>query len=169
MFMDFYPAVQEGLRAVLQSAFPGPGQPSLEDILKTDIPYLDAACEESFRLSGTAKANLRQALVDTEILGCKIPKGAEVLMNYHVDHSPVYVEESRRSPSSRSAVIRVGDGLQSTAGRDLDRFEPKRWLIKDEVTEKETLNAHAIPSLAFGGGYRGCFGKSSCTPSPQSF
>ncbi|RYP21688.1 hypothetical protein DL765_002149 [Monosporascus sp. GIB2] len=158
-FMEAYPAVQTELRTVLKAAFPNPGPPSVEDILGTDIPYLDGVCEEGFRLSGVAKANLRQAIVDTEVLGYKIPKGAEIIMNYHINHLPVPVDESKRTSGSRAAVARVGDGLQTEAGRDLDRFEPRRWLVKDQVTGRETFNAHTIPSLAFGGGYRGCFGR----------
>lgn len=157
--MEAYPAVQTELREVLEAAFPGPDLPTVGDILATDIPYLDGMVEESFRFAGVAKASLRQALVDTEILGYKIPKGAEIIMNFHIDRAPVPVDESKRSSGSRAAVARVGDGLQSDAGRDLDRFEPRRWLVKDEVTGKVTFNAHALPSLALGGGYRGCFGK----------
>lgn len=74
-------AVQTELRTVLQAAFPGSGVPSAEDILQANIPYLDGACEEAFRLAGAAKAQLRRTLEDAEILGCKVPKGAEVFMN----------------------------------------------------------------------------------------
>ncbi|KAK7752916.1 hypothetical protein SLS62_005075 [Diatrype stigma] len=158
-FMEAYPAVQTELREVLEAAFPGPGLPTVEDILGADIPYLDAMVEESFRFAGVAKASLRQAVVDTEILGYKIPKGAEIIMNFHIDRAPIPVNESKRSSGSRAAIARVGDGLQSDAGRDLNRFEPKRWLVKDEVTGKVTFNAHALPSLALGGGFRGCFGR----------
>ncbi|KAI1658637.1 cytochrome P450 [Daldinia decipiens] len=156
-FMEAYPATQAELRTALKAAFPS-GNPSVEEILGTDIPYLDAACEESFRLAGVAKGNLRQATVDTEILGCKIPKGAEVFMNYHVNHTPAPVDESKRTAGSKAAAAKFGDGFQSNAGRDLGAFEPRRWLVK-ETTGQEVFNAHALPSLSFGGGYRGCSGR----------
>ncbi|RYP68220.1 hypothetical protein DL769_005560 [Monosporascus sp. CRB-8-3] len=99
------------------------------------------------------------ALVDTDILGYRIPKGAEIFMNYHINRAPVPVNESKRSSGSKAAADKLGDGLQGNAGRDLSSFEPRRWLVKDEKTGKETFNAYALPSLAFGGGYRGCAGR----------
>ncbi|KAF7539305.1 hypothetical protein G7054_g2238 [Neopestalotiopsis clavispora] len=161
-FMGAYPAVQDELRRALNAAFSG-SEPSIEDILGTDIPYLDATCEESFRLSGVAKGNLRQAIADTEILGCKIPKGAEIFMNYHIDHAPAPVDESKRTTSSKAAASKFGDGIQGAPGRDLGVFEPRRWLTKDEKTGADVFNPYALPSLAFGGGYRGCTGRKLAT------
>ncbi|KAJ8115797.1 hypothetical protein ONZ43_g4589 [Nemania bipapillata] len=157
-FMEAYPTVQTRLRSALLAAFPGPDPPSAEDILETDVPYLDAACEESMRLAGTAKANFRQAVVDTEILGCKIPKGAEIFMNFHVNRQPALVDEPKHSNSIQSANARRGEGFQGRAGLHLHLFQPERWLVKDEETGKEKFNAYALPQLAFGGGYRGCSG-----------
>lgn len=156
--MEAFPAVQTKLRTVLRDSF-SENLPSLDDILNTNIPYLDGVCEETFRLSGTAKANLRSATTDTQILGCPIPKGAQIFMNYHLDQAPAPWDESKRSTTSKSAAAKHGDGLKTSAGRDLGAFEPQRWLQKDE-SGKETFNAYAIPTLAFGGGYRGCAGKS---------
>ncbi|KAK5636396.1 hypothetical protein RRF57_012109 [Xylaria bambusicola] len=133
--------------------------PSVTDILETNIPYLDAACEEIVRLAGVAKGNLRQAIVDTEILGYKIPKGAEIFMNYHIDRTPVPVARSKRSVGSQAAIDKHGDGLQSNAGHDLGDFELRRWLVNDKDTGKDVFNAYALPSIAFGGGYRGCAGR----------
>ncbi|ROV89570.1 hypothetical protein VMCG_09950 [Cytospora schulzeri] len=158
-FMEANPSVQTELRTALQMAFPGPDVPLSDEILRADIPYLDGVCEEAFRLAGAAKAQLRRSLVDTEILGCKIPKGSEVFMNLHVNRMPAPVDESKRSATCQEAAVKhgEGDGLQGAAGRDLGSFEPKRWLVRDK-SGKESFNAHAIPSLAFGGGYRGCLG-----------
>jgi hypothetical protein len=159
-FLSSFPTVQTTLRTALQKAFPGPALPSATEILTADIPYLDATCEETVRLSGTAKANLRQALVDTQILGCPIPKGAEIFMNFHVNRPQVGVEEGKRSETSRAAEEkRQGGGFEGVAGRDLGRFEPGRWIVVDEATGRERFDAYALPSLAFGGGFRGCFGE----------
>ncbi|KAK0723627.1 cytochrome P450 [Apiosordaria backusii] len=158
-FMEAFPQAQTELRAVLKTAFPGPGLPSLTDILDTDLPYLDAACEEALRLSGTANAVLRSPLRDTMILGYNVPKGAVVYMNTHVNRSPAPVDESRRSETSRASAERKGDGFKTPAGRDLGNFEPRRWLVKDEETGKEKFNPNALPALAFAGGVRMCFGK----------
>ncbi|KAI0503202.1 cytochrome P450 [Xylaria bambusicola] len=162
-FMEAYPSVQSQLRSTLVDAFPGPHPPSAKDILGTDIPYLDGVCDESMRLSGTTKANLRQALVDTEILGYKIPKGAEIFMNYHINSSGIPIHELKHSKSSQFASAKRGDGFEGRAGVDLHLFDPERWLVKDEDTGKEKYNAYALPQLAFGGGYRGCSGRKLAT------
>lgn len=158
-FMGAYPVVQNELRIALNSGFLGSKLPSATKIVDTNIPYLDATCEESFRLAGTAKGSVRHALVNTEILGYKIPKGAEVLLNYHINHAPLPVDDSMRSLSSQHARSKHGDCLLGEAGRDLTVFEPRRWLVKDERMGTAKFNAYALPSLAFGGGYRGCFGE----------
>lgn len=150
---------QNELRAALKAAFPGPQPPTLEEIMQTDIPYLDATCEEGLRLAGTAKAMLRQALVDTEVLGYRIPKGAEIYFSLHVDRQPAPVDERKRSHSCQDAASkRGGDGLWGPVGRDLGAFEPKRWLSVDE-SGKQVFNSTALQTLAFGGGFRGCFGE----------
>jgi cytochrome P450 len=170
--MEAYPSVQTQLRKALNNAFPGNKVPSAEEITHSDIPYLDAAIEEGFRLAGVAKASLRQALVDTSILGCPIPKGAEIIMNYHINRQPVPVDESKRSETCRANVVKTGDGLQGRAGFDLGKFNPGRYITKDTDSGEEKFNQHALPSIAFGGGYRGCVGKFSfrgCTLSHLRF
>lgn len=169
--MESYPETQAELRALLKAAFPHTKTPSMEEILGTDIPYLDAVCEETFRLGGVAKGNLRSAAVDTHILGHFVPKGAELFLNFHVDHAPYPVDEAVRSASSQSAGVKltVGEGAshyEKIALRDLGSFEPRRWLVKDEKTGKEAFDAQALPQLAFGGGYRGCSGRSMSAPFP---
>jgi hypothetical protein len=160
-FMEAYPTAQLELRTALREVLPcGLGeQPSIRDILDKDIPYLDAAIEENLRLAGTSKGNMRQAVVDTEILGYKISKGTDILFNYHVNEAPIPVEETKRSASSQAAAIRFGNGINGAAGRDFDKFEPRRWLKRDEKSGKDVFDPTTIPSLAFGGGYRGCFGE----------
>ncbi|KAI1172234.1 cytochrome P450 [Nemania sp. FL0916] len=158
-FMEAFPTVQNELRRSLKDSFQDQ-MPSAEDILETNIPYLDATCEESFRLAGLTEGNVRQALVDTEILGCRIPKGAEIFLRYNIDRPPAPVDISKRSASSQAAINKHGcDVFQTNAGRDLQIFEPKRWLVRNDVTKKDTFNAYALPSLGFGGGYRGCAGR----------
>ncbi|KAJ0124521.1 hypothetical protein J7T55_005859 [Diaporthe amygdali] len=161
-FMESNPSVQSELRAALRAAFPGPDPPTVNEIIQTEIPYLDGACEEGLRLAGTAKAMLRQAVVDTQVLGCPIPKGTEVFLNLHINRQPAPIDEAKRSHTSQEAASKRGDGFQGPAGRDLGRFEPKRWLVKGE-SGKEVFNPYALPSLAFGGGYRGCFGRRLAT------
>jgi hypothetical protein len=158
-FMEQYPQAQTQLRGVLTASFPGASCPSAERIMDTDIPYLDAVIEETFRLAGTAKGSVRKAMVDTEILGYKIPKGAEVLLNFHINHDPFPVDVSKRSPSSQAAMANHGTAVNSSEAPGLATFEPKRWLTTDVTTGREVFNAYAVPSIAFGGGLRGCYGR----------
>lgn len=158
-FMGTYPVAQNELRKALKAAFPGSQLPSAGQILDSSIPYLDATCEETLRMAGTSKGSLRQALCDTTILGYIIPKGAEILLNYHINRQPLAANESQRSPSSRYLAYRRGDCFANFAGRDLASFEPRRWL-KEDTEGRQTFNAYALPALSFGGGYRGCFGES---------
>ena len=161
--------VQSQLRSALQAAFPPEkGLPAVNQIIQADIPYLDGVIEEAFRLSGTAKGNLRQALVDTTVLGCHIPKGTEIFMNYHYTRSPrIPAEENKRSETSQKASLtkakqQTGQTALAPGGdpaANLGQFEPRRWLVRDEKTGEERFNAYAIPAIAFGGGYRGCSGK----------
>lgn len=162
-FMESNQGVQSELRAALRAAFPGPKPPTVTEIIQAEIPYLDGACEEGLRLAGTAKANLRQAVVDTEILGYRIPKGTEIFLNLHINRQPAPVDEAKRSRSSQDAASKRGDGFEGPAGRDLGRFEPKRWLVKNE-SGQDVFNPYALTNLAFGGGYRGCFGESFYRP-----
>lgn len=158
--MGSYPAVQTKLRSILTAEFPGDENPSLDEILGAKIPYLDGVCEETVRLASPVKAQLRQALVDTQVLGYHVPKGAQLFMNLHLNRSPAPVDEFRRSANSQEVVKKTGDGLHSEAGLSLASFKPSRWLAIDGKMGKEIFNASAIPMNAFGGGYRGCAGKS---------
>ena len=76
--------VQRKLWDSLQVTFAGSaedgGTPAAVDIAKTQTPYLDAVIEEILRCGGTAAANIRVAVQDTEIFGHHIPKGTDVFM-----------------------------------------------------------------------------------------
>lgn len=152
---------QAALRAALQAAFPDTKCPaSAAAILDASIPYLDATVEETVRFSGTAGLTVRRALVDTEVLGHRIPKGAHVLLNARMMLPPHSVPEELRSPTSQAAQAkRLHGGFDGVCGRDMDRFEPRRWLAKDDAG-RDVFDAYALPNLAFGGGFRGCFGAS---------
>ncbi|KAH8900487.1 cytochrome P450 [Thozetella sp. PMI_491] len=152
-------ASQNTLRLALQSAFAGSSSPSAAEILDADIPYLDGFIEEVVRLSATAGIIGRQATVDTEILGCRVPAGSNILLNTRLTQSQGAVPERIRSQSSQVAQEkRARGGLDGESGRDLEEFEPRRWLTKD-MRGKEVFDPNSLPVLIFGGGLRGCFGK----------
>ncbi|GAB1316313.1 hypothetical protein MFIFM68171_06523 [Madurella fahalii] len=157
-----HPTVQSALRSALQSAFPNDQSPPAAAILAAPLPYLDAVLEETIRVSAPAGIIARVARVDTTILSCPIPKGTHVLMNTRFQARPAWtVSEDVRSESSRVGQVKraKGGGLEGPSGQELDRFDPRRWLVVDEETGREVFDGNALPSLVFGGGYRGCFGK----------
>ena len=114
--------------------------------------------EEILRCSLTAHGAIRNAKVDTEVLGYLIPAGTDV---YMLSNGPSFmnpgfhIEESRRSPSSQANKDKSG-GVWDAA--DMGFFNPERWLTYDEQGV-EVYDARAGPQLAFGQGPRGCFGK----------
>ena len=131
--------------------------PSAEEIVKRELPYLDAVIEEILRCSQTYGVT-RNAKTDTEVLGYRIPAGTDV---YMLANGPGFlkpgfeIEESRRSPSSQANKDKSGGSWNTS---DISTFNPERWLTHNEKGA-EVYDARAGPQLAFGQGPRGCFGK----------
>ncbi|XXG97385.1 hypothetical protein Hte_003686 [Hypoxylon texense] len=154
------PEAQTKLREALRSAFPGGSLPDVADIISKDVPYLNAAIEETLRCAGTVGRTVRVATADTELLGHKIPAGTELALLTTVKwHSP-QVPEEVRSPSSRAALEKSGgvDWTLKPNAQDLDQFAPERWFKIDEQGN-EVFDSGALIQNAFGGGTRGCFGR----------
>ncbi|KAK1447482.1 cytochrome P450 [Colletotrichum melonis] len=162
-FLSDNPACQQQLRESLRVAHPNAISddrlPSHEEITGASIPYLDAVVEEMLRLSHTAIGQERQAKEDTIILGHHIPKGTSVFIP---NRGPSFtepgfeVDEKLRSASSRMAAEERGLRVWGSDG--MDDFRPERWLTKNENGEV-VFDALAGPTLPFGLGLRGCFGR----------
>lgn len=156
-YLSNNPEKQETLRAALRKAFPkidgGDGElPSVESILDTEVPYLDATVEEFVRLGAAIPEVARLATVDTTILGKAVPKGAMVLFcNSLVDKPQFAVDESLRSAKAREKKNSVAAWHDEKLS--LDGFHPERWLREDG-----SFNPRAFPRLAFSYGPRACFG-----------
>ncbi|KAH7461729.1 hypothetical protein FOMA001_g18908 [Fusarium oxysporum f. sp. matthiolae] len=159
-FLSLYPTVQFELRAALQSTFSIQGSAlSPGHIIDTNIPYLDAFLQETLRFAVTAGAIIRRATVDTQILGYPIPAGTDIIMNTRVFRRPIPISEELRSVSSQDAHRKRPRGeIEGESGENLETFEPRRWLY-DDGSEKEAFDPDALPTLVFGGGLRGCFGR----------
>ncbi|KAF2226092.1 cytochrome P450 [Elsinoe ampelina] len=153
---------QTKLRAALREAHPdiAKGQmPTADAISKAHVPYFDAVLEEMLRLSITVPTQSRKALKDVVILGHRIPAGTDVSQ---LANGPGYIlpdpyadkiDENLRSPTSREAKGKVG-----TWGDDVREFVPERWL-KTDGKGVTVCDPRAGPSLPFGAGPRGCFGR----------
>lgn len=109
------------------------------------------------RHNSAAQIQVRVATVDTSILGHHIPKGTDVffpICGPSFLDAPMKVNERTRSASSQEAKEKYGVWEVSDTGT----FLPERWLMKDSEGN-ETFNPRAGPSLPFGAGIRGCFGR----------
>ncbi|KAJ9610803.1 hypothetical protein H2200_005580 [Cladophialophora chaetospira] len=159
MYLTDASVAQDKLHSKLHDAFPSSSkerrQLTLDEIIKTNIPYLEAVVEEILRFSIVIPVLSRQAVVDTTILGHAIPKGTDVefVFNGPGFLKPQFpVNFDLRSETSKSSTI--GDWDDG----DIHKFVPERWLDIDG-SGKEVFNPLKGPMLTFGGGPRGCYGK----------
>lgn len=157
------PSIQARLRDELRSAFPEAAKEgrtlAYSELRDASISYLDATVDEVLRHANTIAFVARQALEDTTVLGHKIPKGTNVFLmangpGYLEPHMPV--TDEGRSPGARQQAKSLLTGAWNDD--NINEFLPERWLERDEAG-REVHNAQAGPSLAFGLGRRGCFGR----------
>ncbi|KAJ5958838.1 cytochrome P450 [Penicillium vulpinum] len=158
IYMTRYPEIQTKLREALFSTYADAHAekrpPSLAELNKTRVPYLEGVLEEALRLHATSVA--RQAVRDTEVFGHHIPKGTNIVMiaNGPGFHAPsLSVDEKLRGKTTKA---------NTWDERDLTVFNPERWLEykKSSSGEDEVeFNANAAPQIAFGLGPRSCWGR----------
>lgn len=170
-YLADHPAVQGRLRAELRAAMPAAfaerRAPTYEEIVALQqsegrCEYLEAVIEEVLRVGIVIDFLLRETLRDTVILGKMIPKVTAVCL---VGNGPGYLKPASIvdvDDSMRGAGARM-DGGKMLSGSwddgDLGEFKPERWLKINKETGKEEFEPLAGPTLAFGLGPRGCYGK----------
>lgn len=158
-YQDVQLKLRVALRAAHKQAHDEGRLPSAAEIVKADVPYLDAFIEENHRLCTSIPTVIRIATRDTVILGHKIPKGTDVfmLMNGPSFQTPAFeVDEALRSKTCQEQKDKFGIWEEA----DIGEFKPERWLTRDGGGEVR-FNPRAGPALPFGLGLRGCFGKYS--------
>ncbi|MXY39473.1 MAG: cytochrome P450 [Rhodospirillaceae bacterium] len=110
---------------------PEPAIGSLEQTAK--LAFLDAFCNEVMRLKPVAPLLVFEPVADTELLGCRVPKGTPLML-------------LTRRMATRDENFADGD-----------RLDPDRWLVAPRSDER----AHDRSAFApFGGGPRLCPGRS---------
>jgi len=127
-FPDFFQQAQAEVDALMAPAA------ALDDFQQTShLPFIDAFSNEAMRLKSVAPALSLQALVNTELLGCFIPKGTRLIVLLR--HMATSEEH-------------FADG---------DYFAPERWLPNQngEVTQPH----HPQAFVPFGAGPRICPGQ----------
>ncbi|KAG5994156.1 hypothetical protein E4U52_001395 [Claviceps spartinae] len=128
-FLADNPAAQAKLRRQLhisyRDAHDEKRQPVVSEIFHISAPYLDAFIEESLRCGKTVLTLLRQAIVDTEILGYHIPKGTTVFLTVggaSITEPVIPVADEALSPSSLAHSQR----LPSWDDDAIAQFNPER-------------------------------------------
>ena len=99
----------------------------------TELPFLDAFCNEVMRLKPVAPLHVLEPVADATILGCAIPKGTPIMMLV-------------RRMATRNENF--GDGAC---------FNPDRWLV---AREERSIPHDRRAFVPFGGGPRLCPGRS---------
>lgn len=123
-----HPEKQERLRTELQSVL-GKAEPTFLDLPR--LPYTTQVIEESMRLYPPAWVTDRQAAVDDEIKGHRIPAGTMVVLAiYALHHDPNYWDQP-------------------------ETFQPERFAPEARKTMKANYSY-----LPFGAGPRLCIGNS---------
>ncbi|KAH6635928.1 cytochrome P450 [Chaetomium tenue] len=162
---DNQPA-QDRLRAALREALPDAARakraPTYQELARAHIPYLDAVVEEVLRHANTIAFVVRRAMQDTTVLGRHIPKDTDVFL---VANGAGYLEpnmplaEEVRSPGAQRGKKAALSGRWED--KDIGAFKPERWLkqLSGDEGEGEAFDPMAGPTLPFGLGPRGCFGK----------
>lgn len=154
---DMQNVLREELREQCKQAFEKGEAPTVTDITSSRLPYLEAFIEESTRVGNVTQTNIRTTAQEVNILGHVVPKHTEVLMLNNGPGSfmpPLYVDESKRSESSRSSAGKIGQWSE----KGMRDFNPERWLVKDDEG-RLTFDPNAGPRHSFGAGPRACFGK----------
>lgn len=113
--------------------------PTWED--REKLPYINACILELMRWKHFAPFGLpHMTLEDTEVGGYKIPKGAQVLVNFHA---------SNMDPSS---------------WKNADQWRPERWLEEDKSLDRSFFDGEVKPTkeshkfIPYGAGHRMCVG-----------
>jgi cytochrome P450 len=154
--------VQTKLRAELHSVFAAARAenrvPSAHEICTVHSDYLDACIEELLRCAQTANIITRTSTQDAVVLGHLIPKGTRIAMCGN--GGGVLKPTFNISDSNRSGQYRKADGGKTGTWEPstMTQFDPERWLVPD-ATGKKVFDASAGPTIVFGAGPRGCFGR----------
>ncbi|KDN63974.1 putative cytochrome P450 monooxygenase [Colletotrichum sublineola] len=160
---------QAKLRSSLQEALPVAVAekriPTSQEIMQMRCPYLEASIEELYRTSLTAPMCVRSATQDTEILGCRIPKGTVVFQVWNqagYTQPGFHVDEALRTTSAKTAATKkvpVGSGgTGDVSGLNPAVYAPERWLVKND-DGREVFDATRGQNMIFSMGPRGCYGR----------
>lgn len=142
------PSVQRKLHATIVAQNIGDQNPDWDDV--DGMHYLDAVAWEILRLCTPSSTTGRQATQDVVVLGQVFPKGTTFVFHSALNGqiNPKSEFDHLRSTTSKQSIGRIGRWESP-----LD-FNPDRWLDASGA-----FDIKSGPAMPFGGGQRGCFGK----------
>ncbi|GKT43020.1 cytochrome P450 monooxygenase TRI13 [Colletotrichum spaethianum] len=155
---------QAKLRELLRLAYPTANEqqrePTIEEIIKTQVPFLDAFIEETLRMCSPASAILKEALCDMTVLGHVIPKGTQIMF---LLTGPTLTEagvswKGMEHDETSQKVPSEGINDWSLSRFPPQEFHAERWLQTNDDGETN-FNKNAGPFISFSSGPRGCWGK----------
>ena len=162
-FLTVNQAAQSKLRQALTAAYPAAvaecRMPTLAEIIKGCVPYLEAVIQESLRCGKPMGVVFRDATCDTEVMGTPISKGTVMILST--------IGPGLNFPATSIPTEHIEGKVrrQPTCGhfddKSITKFSPERWL-KVKVgagSDQVEFDANAGPFCVFGLGPRGCFGK----------
>ncbi len=136
-----HPQVQKRLRAEIREKLPSIDDDKPISSLDIDhMPYLHAVCSEVLRYYPSVPVTLREAAVDTTILGEHIPAGTKIFI-----------------------VPWATNRDKAFWGETADKFNPDRWMPDGSNNTLAVANGGATTNYAlmtFLHGPRGCIGQS---------
>lgn len=156
---------QEKLRNELRAALPDAAReqraPTYEELsAAVHNPYLNAMVEEILRHANTIAFVVRRAQTDTTVLGRRIPAGTDVFL---MANGAGYLEPNMPLADSQRSIGARHESSKGLTGKwddaDIHMFRPERWLKTDGENGAVVFDPLAGPTLPFGLGLRGCFGK----------
>lgn len=132
--------------------------PTIQEITSVQIPYLEANIQEMARCACSIPLIYRESVVDTQLLGRRIPKGTLVglLQSGPSMMSPAFAIDEGQSGIHHKTAVKAGQ-RRAWETNDMASYNPDRWLVAGEKGEE--FNPLAGPQMAWGAGPRQCQGK----------
>ena len=153
-------ALRRHIREAHQVAHEESRNPTREEVLKAQVPYLDAFIEEVLRCNTPSPVIIKEATSDMLILGSIVPKGTQLffpLWGPSINEPASAVSEEKRSESCKKHLATPADWMGS--GYPPKEFHVERWLKRNESTREVEFDSKAGPFLTFSLGNRECWGK----------
>ncbi|CAD6567741.1 MAG: hypothetical protein TREMPRED_003967 [Tremellales sp. Tagirdzhanova-0007] len=146
--MTRHPELQVKFREYIRGALSEEAltSPGWDDLTPNKTPYLEAMIYETLRY-GMIAVFARRVMRDTVVLGQHIPKGTNIIVPTHLGFKEIPDWQPDRPDKEQQPVGHWASGSAQC-------FDPDRWLDADGF-----FDPNAGPSLPFGSGVRGCFGK----------